>query len=194
MGLRAGPHALVAASALFQVQNQQALRLVQPLIDVLLERHPAHGAGTLAIRFDPLLCQRLQPLANFGMPRDHLVKRELRHHYQLNMIQRRAGGCALDAAKQSDLAEDVAAGKVRQDQTLAVTVRFLDLDVAHANQIEGIGRVALPEDHLAGVEGDQLDALAQIIDEFIRHIAENRVRSQVVAQRPLAVFPLHVRV
>src|SRR5256886_538146 len=75
---------------------------------------------------------------------------------------------------------------------LAAWTGLAHLHEADPDQIEAVGGIALPEDDLTGLERDQRDAVAQVVDEVLADVGEHRHAAQVRGQGPLAVAPLQL--
>src|SRR5437867_8542018 len=127
-------------------------------------------------------------------------RREATHHlpevlgadpHQLDVVERRAGGHAHAVVQQPDLAEIVAPGEILEDD-LTTRERLGDFDEADPHQVEIVRRLVLAEDDLAGLEGHQRDALAEVIDEVLAHAREHRHAAQMRGQRAIAVAPIQL--
>ena len=117
---------------------------------------------------------------------DHAAEVLLRDLHQFHVVEGRAARRALARPEQPHLAEVVAAMQVRQDHLTARTV-LRHLHEPYADQIELVRAVALLADGLARLVADQLDAVAQALDELVREAPKQRHALQVRGQRALLV-------
>src|SRR5205085_3172963 len=88
--------------------------------------------------------------------------------------------------KQSDFAEVVAPGKIRQHK-FAPGMIFTHFDEANSNQVEAVGHVALTADHLSRSKAQQFHAIAEMIDEVLRQRRKYRNALQMSVKSANAI-------
>ena len=179
-------HALVAARALLEVQHQQALRLHQPLVQEVGDRRRSRSTatrwrfivGALARdRLEPVADVREASTASGGSLRPRSGRRPRGRAPCTSPCgrRRRAG-----PSRRSN------APRPRYVRTRSPPGwRSRDLHEPEAHQVERVGRVALPDDHLARRVAHQLDAVAQVVDEVRRASTRTPARSGVRLERAL---------
>ena len=99
VGIGASAHASIAARALFQVQDQQALRFHQSLRQEVVKRHRAHDGEPIAVLLQALLRCRFQAPADLREPLDHLLEVFAVDANHFDVIERGACGGAHPAAQ-----------------------------------------------------------------------------------------------
>ena len=105
----------------------------------------------------------------------------------LDVVERRAGGGA-HAARPAGRSRRSSRGGPGTRSTSSPPGKALrDLHEAEPDQVEAVGRVALPEDHLARLVAQQLDAVAQPPHEVVAEAGQHRHAPQVRLERALAV-------
>src|SRR5207244_1922477 len=104
----------------------------------------------------------------------------------LAMVERGAGGDARAAAEQPDLPEVRAASEVLQHH-LAAREALRHLHEPDADQVEGVGLLALADDDLPGFVANELDAVTQVVDEVVGDAGEHRHAAEVRGERALPV-------
>ena len=101
------------------------------------------------------------------------------------------GAHAEDRRQQPHLAEVGTARKIGEHQ-FAAGEDLRDLHEPHADQVEGIGDLALAADDLAGDGIHQFHALAQVLQKIGAQVAEDGYRTQVAVERADAVVPVQL--
>ena len=76
------------------------------------------------------------------------------------------------SAEQANFAEIIAARQIGQHQ-FAAGVSLRNFHEAEPHEIKTVGGISLFADHLAGREAQQLDAIAQMVDEILFQAAED---------------------
>ena len=160
MGRGAGPHALVAARAALEVDDEQILGLHEALAQEVVELDRAHRLPLLGVGLQPGLGHLGQPRLDVGELAQHQVEVLGLDAHRLHVVQRGAGaGAYALAAEQADLAEVVGPGEVAQHH-VAARERLADLHEADADEVEAVGLLALAADDLARLEAYELDPVA----------------------------------
>ena len=198
MGVGAGADALIAASAFFEIEDEQALRVHEALGEIAVERDIALGAALLGEIFCGALSGDVfEAVPHRGEAVQHLVEVFRRDLDQLDMIQGGASGVAFsgDGAtlerEQPHLAEVATTRQVGEDEVFAV-VDLRDLYEADAHKIESVGVRALFGDHLAGSEADELDAVLEEGDEVVVERRKYGHAEQVSAESAGAVVAVEL--
>src|SRR5262249_57390845 len=96
------------------------------------------------------------------------------------------------AAETANIADVRSASEVRQHD-IAARVPFAHLHETEPHEIERVGRISLTDDDLARRVAQQLDAIAQVGDELLRHRGEDGNAPDVRLERALAVLPIELR-
>ena len=94
--------------------------------------------------------------------------------------------------EQTRFPEIVAARKIREHH-FAARMRLRHFHKSHSHKIESVCGIALPADHLAGSEAQQLDVFSQAVDKFIRQTGKHRHGAKVAIESALAVGAVELR-
>src|SRR2546428_383895 len=141
-------HAEVTARAALEVDEQEVLRLHEPLRDEVVDGHRPDGLDALLIRLQPRVRDLAQPLAHLRIALDDLLELLDADPHELDVVERGAGGRAQAAGpEEPDLADVRPPGQVGENE-VAPRERLRDLHEPHPDEVEAVGGVALPEDHL----------------------------------------------
>lgn len=161
--------------------------LAEKLVKVQAARHPLRLVG-----LDAGLGDLQQALLDLGEIREHRVELVLGDLHDLHGVQRRAGGGARRTVDQADLAEVIATAQIGADH-FAAGQRVGNFHHALADEIKGVGDVALFADDLILAKGDQFDFLLEVIKEQSVERGEETDAAEMVVQRALAIFLVHLR-
>src|SRR4029077_10369538 len=184
-------HALIAAGAAFQIEDQQALRLHQAVRKELVHGQVLHLRQAQAVFFEPFPGSQLQATSNVGKAREHEREVLAGDTDSLNVIQGRTGSGARAPAEQGDLAEVPATCKVSENK-LASRALLGDFHKTDPHKVKTVGCVTLPTDHLSRVETEQLHAIPKVIDEVFGQGGKNWDAAQMRVERPSAIIPLQL--
>src|SRR6266478_4453599 len=190
--ISASIHTGVAARAILQVQNQQALRLHQSLREKLIDGDVVDHLHALLICGEAFGGDGFQTFADARETFHHLAEIVARDANQLHVVECGAGGCAQTAAQQTYLAEVIAARKVGEYH-LSAGIIFGDFYKADAHEIETVRRFALKRDRLAGSESLQFHAFLQVLDEIRRKIGEHWDAAKMIFESAAAVGLVELR-
>src|SRR6267142_1799048 len=190
--ISASIHTGVAARAILQVQNQQALRLHQSLREKLIDGDVVNHLHALLICGEAFGGDGFQAFADARETFHHLAEIVARDANQLHVVECGAGGCAQTAAQQTYLAEVIAARKVGEYH-LSAGIIFGDFYKADAHEIETVRRFALKRDRLAGSESLQFHAFLQVLDEIRRKIGEHWDPAKMIFESAAAVGLVELR-
>ena len=152
-----------------------------------VERDIGRLLQTLPILFQMLGGHRFQIAADVREGIHHALEIFGPDADHFHVIQRRTrcsapAPAARSHSQQANLTEIPAAAQIIEHQ-LALRMILGDLHEADADQIETVGNVALTANHVTLAESDQLDPIAQRIDEFGGERSEQRNVLEVVFQR-----------
>ncbi len=184
--VRAGADAEIAAGAALEIDEEQVLRLHQPLREKVRDRHRADLLVTLLVLGQEAGGDLLQLGPDLGKALQHRVEVLAADLDDLHVIERAAGRRANAGAQQPDLPEVTPPGEVAQHH-LAAGERLRDLDEADADQEEAVGRLALPANHLPRLVADQLHAVAEVVEEVV---GETREHGHAAEMRDEGAFPV----
>src|SRR5229473_2641777 len=141
----ASVHASVAARAIFQVENQQALRFHQALGEELVERDALHHLQAVLVGGAAFGGNLFEPGPDIGEAVDHLAEIVAGYFHDFNVIKG-CTGCRADAApEEADFAEIVATREVREDE-FAAGIFLGNFHEANSDEIKTVGRAALARD------------------------------------------------
>ena len=112
MRIGARIHASVAARAILQVENEQALRFHQSLRKKLVDGNAMDHLQTLLVGSAALDGDRFQAAPNAGGTRNHVPKIFTGNTYQFDVVERGASRGANAATQQSNFTEIIAARKI----------------------------------------------------------------------------------
>jgi len=115
----AGIHASVAARAVLQIQNQQALRFHQSLREELIDGNAVDHLHTLLIRGAAFGGNGFESGSNAGETRDHVAEIIAGDAHEFDVIESCASGGSHATAKKANFAEVVAAREIREDKLAA---------------------------------------------------------------------------
>src|SRR5713226_3418432 len=149
MCVGAGIDASIAARAVLQIENQQALRFHQPLREELFDGYVVNHLHALLIGGAALGGNGFEAGSNAGETRDHVAEIVAGDSNELDVIEGGTSGGSNAAAKESDFAKIVAARKIGEDQ-FAAGIVFRNFHETDSNEIETVCRGALLNDDLAG--------------------------------------------
>ena len=161
MCVSASINASIAPRAIFQIQNQKALRFHQTLRKKLIDGHAPDRLHPLLVLRAAFRCNCFQSLAYARESLHHLAKIVARNSHHFHVVQRRTSRRTYSAAQQSNLPEIIAAGKISQHQ-FSAGIRLRNFHESNAHQIETARRIALPRDYLPRRKSLQLHALLSI--------------------------------
>src|SRR6266481_5604182 len=190
--ISASIHTGVAARAILQVQNQQALRLHQSLREKLIDGDVVNHLHALLICGEAFGGDGFQAFADARETFHHLAEIVARDANQLHVVESDAGGRAHAAVKQTDLAEEIAAGKVGEHH-LSAEIILRDLHEADSNEIKTVSRFTLERDRLAGRESLQFHAFLQVLDEIRGKIGEHRDAAKMIFEGAAAIGVVQLR-
>src|SRR5688572_369504 len=176
----------IAARALLEIEDEQALRLHQTLSQEIIQLGRIRRLLSRAVLREPLLRNALELCANRREGTDHLAEVLARNADCFDMVERAARSRAHAAAEQADLAEVAASRDVREHE-IAAGMHFAHLHEAEPHQVERIGRIALAHDDLAWRVANQLDARTEIVDEVGRQPGKHRNTLQMILERATPV-------
>ena len=192
MRVGARRHALIAARALLEVQDQQALRLHQALVQEIGDRDLLRRLDPLAVHVGPLARHRLEPLTDVREARQHQLEVFTGDPDDVDVVERRARRRAGAAAEQAHLTEERAAPEIHEDD-VAAGMPLGDLHETEADEIKRVGGVSLPDDHFTRRAANELDAVAEVFNEVLRHRRQHRHAPEMCLERALAVVGLELR-
>src|SRR5439155_18170558 len=191
VGISTGLHTQIAAGAAVEIEEEEALCLHQPLLEELFDI----DVGRERLLLAALLTSAGGLLGELASDRrvalEHQVEVIRADPDQLDVIDRRAGGVARLAAEQGRLTDEVATAVVREHQVASLEV-LAHLPEPEAHQIEAVGRLSLPTDHLPGCERHQLHPPTEMFDEVRAEIGENRDATEVGFERTRPVCRIHL--
>src|SRR5712664_2749012 len=190
--ISASIHTGVAARAILQVQNQQALRLHQSLREKLIDGDVANHLHALLVRSQAFGGDGFKAVADARETFHHLAEIVARDANQLHVVECGAGGCAQTAAQQTNLAEVIAAGKVGEYH-LSAGIVFGNFYEANAHEIETVRWFALKRDRLARRESLQFHTFLQVLDEIRRKIRKHRDAAKMIFEGAAAVGLVELR-
>src|SRR2546429_7772549 len=118
--------------------------------------------------------------------RNHVSEIVAGDAHELDMVERRARCRPIAAPEQTDFAEIIAPGQVREHHFSAGIV-LQNLHEPDPHKIETVCRVALLDDHLPRREPLKPDTLFEMPDKLRRQIREHGHAAKVVFKRAAAV-------
>jgi hypothetical protein len=162
----AGIHASVAARAILQIQNQQALRFHQTLREELVDGDVVNHLHALLICGTALGGNGFEAGSNAWKTHDHVAKIVAGDSNEFDVIERGASGRSNAAAEEADFAEVIAAGKIGEDQ-FTTRIVFRNFHETDSNEIETIRGGALLNDGLAGGKALEFDTFLEVVDKIL---------------------------
>ncbi len=186
MRVGARAHALIAASAAFEIEDEQALRFHQTLGEELVDGQRVNLHGALAVGGDAFMGNGFERLADVRETLEHECKVIGADAHDFHVIERGAGRGARASGEKRDLAEVAATGEVGEDEFAsgALLGNFHEPD---ANEVEAVGGIALAADDLPGRVADEFDTIAQVVDEVFCERREDGNAAQMRVERAGAI-------
>src|SRR5229473_423033 len=188
----AGVDASIAARAILQIQNQQALRFHQSLREKLVDGDVVNHLQALLIGGVAFCGNGFEACSHAGETRDHIAEIVTGDADKFDVVESGASSGSNATAKQADFAEVIAARKIGEHQFPAGII-LRDFHKSDAHQIETVRRHSLLNDDLSWGEALKLDALFQMLDEFRRKVREHGHTAKVIFERTAAIGLVELR-